>query len=696
MGKSGVEVTSPDMWGLPPTMFHKEWKSFLIHFHNFAELPTAKGRSLESPEFTFNGENWSLSLYPGGDDFDYSNDVAALFSEGCCFAGDVSSSGYVSLYLNHRSENTTTATFEVKIINKFGDTLETRRSSKYRLFDSSNSNSGWTDIVKLSDVLDKKKEILDSNGTLTVVVSIMPTPLSLSEVESTPKLASTTLDDGLPNEPSWMKQPVVVGTLSNEDVEADRADASCQTEGIECQFTHSVDPPDVYDAEESLLPNLDAWISPGGSDCRDDDEISNEGGSVTDDGGVVSINSPVTVTSPEMWGLSPTMFHKEWKSLLIHFHNFAELPTAKGHRLESPEFTCNGQTWVLRLYPGGNNSATDTGHVSLYLNHRSRGSTTATFEVKIINKYGDTLETRRSSNDRIFDSTSSNSGWTDIVKLSEVLDESKDILDSAGTLTVVVSMKNAPIPAKKAQPTVDPQRQEELKKLIVKCLLRNELLPENTGISSSGRDKVLTLQREDPSLASVGEQQEQQLPITRDPPEELYCTVRQPESQDVRTVQYPRDVLNQPPRPEPPQSSEPPQSYYPVRQPESQDVRTVQYPRDVLSKPPRPEPPQSHYSARQPGMVQYPRDVLRQPPRPEQVRYQIYSPNPQPPTSVCTAPVQNDLYSSQKSACAEMSCRSVPSQYHIIGESGLSSHAMDRRRYYKEMLLQQQLTQTQG
>jgi len=507
-------------------------------------------------------------------------------------------------------------------------------------------------------------------------------------VESTPKLASTTLDDGLPNEPSWMKQPVVVGTLSNEDVEADRADVSCQTEGIEYQFTHSVDPPDDYDAEEALLPNLDAWTSPGGSDCRDDDEISNEGGSVKDDGGVVSINSSVTVTSPEMWGLSPTMFHKEWKSLLIHFHNFAELPTAKGHRLESPEFTCNGQKWVLRLYPGGNNSATDTGHVSLYLNHRSRGSTTATFEAKIINKYGDTLETRRSSNDRIFDSTSSNSGWTDIVKLSDVLDKTKEILDSNGTLTVVVSIMPTPLSLSEVQSTVDPQRQEELKKLIVKCLLRNELLPENTGISSSGRDKVLALQREDPSLASVGEQQ--QLPITRDPPES-YCAARQPERHDVRTVQYPSGVLSQPPRPEPPQSSEPPQSYYPVRQPESRDVRTAQYQRDVLIQPPRPEPPQSHYSARQPGMVQYPRDVLRQPPRPEQVRYQIYSPNPQPPTSVYTAPAQNDLYSSQKS-CAG---RSVQSQNHI-GESGLSSHAMDRRRYYKEMLLQQQLTQTQG
>lgn len=152
----------------------------------------------------------------------------------------------------------------------------------------------------------------------------------------------------------------------------------------------------------------------------------------------------VSVSTLDMWGLPNSTFHdgnKEWKSFLIHFHNFAEHPTTKGQYLESPEFTCNGQKWALRLYPGGNTCSDGDGYVSLYLNHCSRGATTATFEVKMINKFGDILQTRRSSENRLFDSDSSSSGWSNIIKLSDVLDESKDILDSSGMLTVVVSMK---------------------------------------------------------------------------------------------------------------------------------------------------------------------------------------------------------------------------------------------------------------
>eukprot|EP00574_Skeletonema_japonicum_P010156 CAMPEP_0201725698 /NCGR_PEP_ID=MMETSP0593-20130828/9019_1 /ASSEMBLY_ACC=CAM_ASM_000672 /TAXON_ID=267983 /ORGANISM="Skeletonema japonicum, Strain CCMP2506" /LENGTH=155 /DNA_ID=CAMNT_0048217127 /DNA_START=51 /DNA_END=514 /DNA_ORIENTATION=+ len=154
MDKPGVEVTSPEMWGLSPSMFHKDWKTFLVHFHNFAALPTTKGRSIESPIFTCNDQKWSLSLYPGGDDFDYSNDIALLFSEACCFAGD-DVPGYVSMYLSHRSRGNATATFEMKIINKYGDAMETRRSSNNRLFDITSSNSGWSDIIKVSDILDE-------------------------------------------------------------------------------------------------------------------------------------------------------------------------------------------------------------------------------------------------------------------------------------------------------------------------------------------------------------------------------------------------------------------------------------------------------------------------------------------------------------------------------------------------------------
>mmetsp|Transcript_4371 Transcript_4371/g.7364 ORF Transcript_4371/g.7364 Transcript_4371/m.7364 type:complete len:385 (+) Transcript_4371:956-2110(+) len=361
--------------------------------------------------------------------------------------------------------------------------------------------------------------------------------------------------------------------------------------------------------------------------------------------------SGVEVTSPEMWGLPPTMFHDKWKTFLIHFHKFAELPTTKGRSLESPEFTCNDQKWSVSLYPGGDGSdypndvallfseaccfaedMANSGYVSLYLNHRSRGNTTATFEVKIINKYGDTLETRKSSNNRLFDMKSSNSGWGDIIKLSDVLDNSNAILDKNSTLTVVVSIKQAPIPAKKVpipakktplpakktQLTVDQQNDLVLKKLVVKCLLNNQLLPKNSTIGSRGRDEVLKLQS-DPPLATLRDQK--QLPKTRDPPE-ADCSAMQPERYDVRTVQLSSGVLSQPPRP-------------------------------------------------------------------EEVRYQLYSPL-QPKGSVCTAPVQNDFYSSQKS------CSSAPSPYHNIGERGLSSQAMERRRHYKEMILQQQLAKTQA
>jgi hypothetical protein len=620
IGDDVVSVSTLDKWDLPPSMFHKEWKSFLIHFHNFAEQPTTKGHSLESPEFTCNGQKWSLRLYPSGNiptTYDSCGD-ALLFSEGCCFAGDVSNSGYVSLYLNHRSRGSATATFEVKIINKFGDTLETRRSSNNRHFDSSSSNSGWGNIIKLSDVLDESKDILDSNGTLTVVVSMMPTQEPPSESGPVPKLASARLDDvplGLPSEPSWMKPPVIVGTLSNEGVEVDSLDFPRRSVSIDCCSTHSVDPPDVADAVGSLLSVRDSWTDSGRSDCRHDDEVSNEGGSIGDDA--------VSVSTLDMWDLPPSMFHKEWKSFLIHFHDFAEQPTTKGHSLESPEFTCNnGQKWSLRLYPGGNTSDSDNGYISLYLNHRSRGSATATFEVKIINKFGDTLETRRSSNNRHFDSSSSNSGWGNVIKLSDVLDESKDILDSNGTLTVVVSMKNVPQPI---QQPIDPHSELVLKKLVVKCLLSNQLLPENTIIGSRGRGKVLKLQR-DPSLESLEKN-------TRDPPELVGQT---------SSFHHP---------------------CYFVRQPE-RHVRVLQ---------------------------SSSRDVLSQPPRPEEVRYQLYSSSGkhQPPKSVCTAPVQNDFYSSQQTFC------SVPGQNHV-GERGISSHAMDRRRHYKEMLLQQQLAQTQA
>jgi len=647
-----VFVTSPEQWGLSPYMFHEDWKTFLVHFRNFAALGRQQGRCIESPTFTCNDQDWSLSLYPGGDDFDYTNDVALL----CCFPGD--EPGHVSMYLNHRSRGNATATFEVKIINKYGDAMETRRSSDNRQFDIISSNSGWSDIIKVSDILDESKHILDSNGTLTVAVSMKPismksTSVSSGDSEPAPTKLDSTVSDELPGEPSWMEQQVIVDTPSC--VKADLIDASYQTDDDD-----SDGQPDDFDKEPSLVStnkggvipspiNQDVQTDPGNSDCRDDDEISIKAESLKDD--------VISVTSPEMRGLPPTAFHGEWESFLIHFPNFAENSTSEGRRLESPEFECNGQKWALRLYPGGNTSADYTRYVGLYLNHRSSGNATATFEIMIINKYGNALETRRSSDNRLFDSSRKNSGWNDMIKVSDVMDDSKNILDKNSTLTVVVSMKSVPIRAKKAhakkvQPMIGTESDLVLKRLIINCLRRNEQLMENSTIGSRGGDKVQTLQR-DPSLAS--REGQHQLPKTRHPtrdPPELTFSTQRPERNN-ETVQLSRDALSQPPRPE--------------------DVRYPRYsPNNNL------QPPASVHAA-----------PVHQPPRPEEVRYPRYFPNsnPHPPAYVHAAPVQNDVYSSQKSYCSAPS----PYLYGERGERGLSSQAMERRSYYKEMILQQQL-----
>ncbi len=833
-----VEVTTPEQWGLSPSAFQnddkewtdddREWKCVLVHFRQFATHPNTKGLSFESPEFHCNGHKWSLRIYPSGNTSNDSSDDDFLFTDSCCFMPtDLSNSESLSLYLNHCSQGSTSATFETKIINKYGDTVETRRSSNNRRFDSSSRNSGWSDIIKLSDVLDESKNILDSDGTLTIAV-LMKQEEMPEKSHSSPKVSSPHLS--LPNEPSWMKPPVIVGTLSNEGVEVDQIDSLRQSMSIDDCSTRSVDDavglsehksrgytstirdswtdPTCTDdcrddkisvgscsfEDDASVSTLDEWglptsmfqddkqwksflihfhhfgdhpttklakkscdnedlgcnhawkglrldspefqcngqkwslrVYPGGNtssvgnaalslylnhrsrgsatatfeakiinkygdtletrrstDNRHFDSGSSNSGwsniikladvldeskDILDSNGAltvvvsmkkdpstvieaeteeneIDIGTPneddVSVTTLDVWNLSPSTFNndKQWKSFLIHFHHFADHPSPPGHRLDSREFTCNGQKWSLRIYPGGN-STSNEGSVSLYLNHRSRGSATATFEAKIINKYGDTIETRRSADDRHFDSGSRNSGWSNIIKLSDILDESKDILDSDGTLTVVISMKKELEDVSSKALTSDQESELVLKKLVIKCLLRNQQLPANTIIGSRGRGQALRLPKRDPSLEST----RSHLPKTRDPPEEVVLQTAPPVS-----IHRPLHTL--------------PLTNHHMMSPE-RHVRILESPS---------------------------RGVLSQPPRPDQVRYPLFSPSGNlqaSPTSVCTDPVLgNELYSHK-------TVSSVPGQLYV-GERGLSSHAINRRRHYKEMLLQNQLAQTQA
>ena len=59
----------------------------------------------------------------------------------------------------------------------------------------------------------------------------------------------------------------------------------------------------------------------------------------------------------------------------VRFDGFADLPTTKSidNFVLSPEFTCFGHRWQLRVHPGGN-IISDDGQVAFYLYHVSDGS----------------------------------------------------------------------------------------------------------------------------------------------------------------------------------------------------------------------------------------------------------------------------------------------------------------------------------
>jgi hypothetical protein len=130
------------------------------------------------------------------------------------------------------------------------------------------------------------------------------------------------------------------------------------------------------------------------------------------------------------------------KSFYFNVQNFKDLPTTRGHYVETPQFSCNGHQWALAICPGGADEAT-AGWVSIYLDHLSEGSVTANYEVTILDKF----------RNQIICSTKTASyhfeqhiivGWSSFIKRSDILDESKNILDSNGTLTVGISMKEEP------------------------------------------------------------------------------------------------------------------------------------------------------------------------------------------------------------------------------------------------------------
>ena len=134
----------------------KRCKSFQFHIHDFANLSTTKDHYIASPEFTCNGHQWELELYPGG--------------------GENAAEGKVSVYLSHLSEGAIDIRFDINVIDKFGklstgeDFILTKHEFTTGYEDG--TSCGFPNLISRTKILDESKNILDDNGTLTVVVSI--------------------------------------------------------------------------------------------------------------------------------------------------------------------------------------------------------------------------------------------------------------------------------------------------------------------------------------------------------------------------------------------------------------------------------------------------------------------------------------------------------------------------------------------
>ena len=71
-------------------------------------------------------------------------------------------------------------------------------------------------------------------------------------------------------------------------------------------------------------------------------------------------------------GTPPAGF-RGWTMTALNFHEFANLSTTRGEHVTSPEFSCFGHQWVLRLYSGGEEDS-DEGFVALRLVNMSNTS----------------------------------------------------------------------------------------------------------------------------------------------------------------------------------------------------------------------------------------------------------------------------------------------------------------------------------
>ncbi|KAL7530119.1 hypothetical protein ACHAXR_003314 [Thalassiosira sp. AJA248-18] len=123
---------------------------------------------------------------------------------------------------------------------------------------------------------------------------------------------------------------------------------------------------------------------------------------------------------------------QEWEAIEVCFHNFVNRSSLSGAHVYSPEFTCFGHQWRLKLYPGGHHSS-DDGMVAVYLYHQSDESMTIHFGFYVRNKYGEVKY------DKVLDKTKFAGGRKGDVNFTKRSDIISDLAD--GSLIIGVRLR---------------------------------------------------------------------------------------------------------------------------------------------------------------------------------------------------------------------------------------------------------------
>ena len=133
-----------------------EWKTVRAVFPNFAELPAGRDDFTESPVLKCHGLEWTIELYPGGNDNSSEEDVC------------------VSMYLRSESSTDTNkikAKYKIRV--PFAEMDEAGEGDSFKIF-SPEDVWGFHDCTTRADVLDaSNKYLVDGNLTVEVDIQVM-------------------------------------------------------------------------------------------------------------------------------------------------------------------------------------------------------------------------------------------------------------------------------------------------------------------------------------------------------------------------------------------------------------------------------------------------------------------------------------------------------------------------------------------